>query len=267
MQVFGTEEMEKSMHRAFGKSTPDAIYICLHQKVKDQFEYKEGLAIAEELITKNPDNKIIVYGFESIQGLWLDNKFKKVMSSPNIKYQKMPGLIEDIVENYNRPKFKNSALAAVSEIEYEKDLLSQFKHDLYSQKERVLKEARTAFEWDGNDEEIETMLKSYNPKTKIDPQYFEGVFCDIEGTLIINGKLNTDLAEELQEYSRKKTVNIWTGKNLNKVIPLLKSNNIEFPLLSKDWYKDCTVEYAIDDLEEKILKNDYGITAREYRKI
>ena len=111
------------------------------------------------------------------------------------------------------------------------------------------------------------MISNYKPKAKIEPQYFEGVFCDIEGTLIIDRRLNTDLAEELQRYSREKTVNIWTGQNLNKVTSLLKLNNIEFPLLSKDWYKGSEVELAIDDLEENVLKDDYGITAREYRKI
>lgn len=270
MQVFDTEEMKKSMHRAFEKLTPDAIYVNLLQEAKGQFEPEGGLAIAEELTAKNPDNKIIVYGFKSIQRLWLDNKFKKVMSSPNIKYQKMQCVdISEIVENYNRPKFRNPALEAVAEIKYEKDLLSQFKHDLYhpAKKEGVLKEARKAFRWDGTDEIIEKSIQFYKPNTSVDPQYFEGVFCDIEGTLITDGELNKDLAEELQEYSRKKTVNIWTGKGLNEVIPFLESNNIEFPLLSKNWYKGCEVELAIDDLEENVLKNDYDITAREYRKI
>jgi hypothetical protein len=38
-------------------------------------------------------------------------------------------------------------------------------------------------------------------------------------------------------------------------------------LLSKDWFRSCEVEIAIDDLPKEKFEEDYKIKSKEYQKI
>lgn len=80
-----------------------------------------------------------------------------------------------------------------------------------------------------------------------------GVYVDVDGTLIINGKLKKRVVECMAEYKNKgKTVRIFTGGNPTEKEKVLKKFKelegiAEFPVLSKDAFKGKLLEVVIDD--------------------
>jgi len=272
IEVYGMPSMKGALQKVLGllDITSDAIYVDMDSK-DGKYSPREGLRLADRLAKENPDRKVMVYGFDSMQPLWLESNFKRVMAHQNARYIKAPFLITDLPGIYSDKKFENPALKAVADIDYEKSLVSKLKHDHHhtSLREDVLKRAREELGLSGNDEEVAEKLFAYEPKSKIEPQFFPGVFCDIEMTLLetFERTINKSLLKKLEEYSRLKPVNIWTGGDLKEIVPHLQKEKIEYPLLSKDWFNGCEVEIAIDDLSKEKFEEDYKIKSREYQQV
>lgn len=267
MEVYGNEALKGAFKRAFGLSMPDAIYIDMNWAEGREFSEKAGLSLAERMAAENPDKKIIIHGIDPIQKLWLDTRFKKAMTYTNIVYVHMPFNITGIVEKYNEKGLENPALNAVANLNYEGDTVGYIRHGFAARREEGLKRAREELGWSGTDEEIEKRLMEYEPKNIVEPQSFPGVFCDIEGTLMKDEKLNNNLVKELREYSKDKPVNVWTGANLEEVVPFLWNNRIEYPLLSKDWFKGSEAELVIDDMDAAEFEQMFGIKARQFIRV
>lgn len=234
-----------------------------------KYESKAGLTVANRLADKKTKEKVIIYGLDNIQKFWLDTEFRRFMSHNNTEYIKAPFSLEDLQRLYSRKKFENPALSAVADIGYKQNIIGKLKHDYHHipLREDVLRKAREELGMSGDNEEIKEKLFAYVPEQKIKPQFFPGVFCDVEGTLISEGELNDGLVKELTSYSKEKSVNIWTGSDLKYIGSLLMNYNLEYPLLSKDWFRGCEVELAIDDLERKEFEKMYEIKAKKFRKV
>lgn len=98
--------------------------------------------------------------------------------------------------------------------------------------------------------------------------YFEGVFCDILGTLFSReGRLNKELFNLLNDYSGLYPVNLWTGdiKGIWKFN--LLENGIIFPVLSKQFFRGSKVKIAYDDMLQENFLKEYEIEAEEYKQV
>jgi hypothetical protein len=94
-----------------------------------------------------------------------------------------------------------------------------------------------------------------------------GLFCDIEGTLILGDKVNSDMLSILKK-TQDKPVTLWTGGNVEDVRKILNRHGINnFPLVSKDVFRGCKVEIVYDDLTKKEFCRQYDIKAKTYIKV
>ena len=122
----------------------------------------------------------------------------------------------------------------------------------------------------GSDEEIALQIRDFKrqPKNSIlAGKFFPGVFCDIENTLIVDGKVNTSMLTTLQTFSLSKPITLWTGGKVEDLQKILTQNEIIWKLISKTDLTGATVEIAYDDEEYSVFFEKYGIKVNEFRKI
>lgn len=103
---------------------------------------------------------------------------------------------------------------------------------------------------DGSTPSVEELKKNFifSEEAKNVEVVESGVFVDVDGTLIIDGKLNTSLVEVLQQIREK--VTIFTGGLVDQKTRLLQSLGFTekfLPVVSKDGYKGKLLEKVIDD--------------------
>ena len=200
MEVIGDERMKSALKRAMnykGKAM-DEIYVDI--------DMSDHLQLAIERAKDNPDKKVIMYGSRHISELWLTPLFMKAMSFPNTIYVKTPLRLANFLEECDKEKIHNPALKAVGDKRYENFVVNTLRHDYRANKEGVIKAARDILGWDGSDEEIKRMLLlDHNTDISLNNQHFPGVFCDIDGTLMMyNGEVNKDVLQLLEKYDEEK---------------------------------------------------------------
>ena len=126
----------------------------------------------------------------------------------------------------------------------------------------------------GSDEEVELQIKNFKRKpinSVLAGRFFPGIFCDVEGTLIIDGKVNEELFFKLTELSLKKNITLWTGGDVEKTRELFTRPNYDinifWNILPKTYFTGAEVEVAFDDEEYSVLFEKYGVKVREFIKV
>lgn len=254
-----------ALRRAMGEVTPNAIYVNLSSI--------DGISPKIYGIAKNnPDKTVILYDFSSVQELWLQPDFKKIMSNPNTRFVRVPINLREALEKYMRKGIANPALEATAYLGAEGSIVGRIRHDAHYDKAGSAERARQALGMQGTDDEIMKMLENYKDgdsigRNNVSGNFFGGVFCDIEGTLKHGNAISEDLVKELDNYSKTKPVNIWTGGDIKEMIQFLEKHKIEYPILSKGWFNGASVEIAIDDLDESEFRNRYSIKSNVYKQV
>lgn len=133
-------------------------------------------------------------------------------------------------------------------------------------------EARERLGLTGSDEEIAMQIKNFRHGGNQSPfigKFFPGVFCDIENTLLIDGKINSAMLEKLQELSKTKPIALWTGATLDmqSIQEKLIECGITWKLVAKTAFNGAEVEIAYDDEEFEIFFDKYKVKVREYIQI
>lgn len=96
----------------------------------------------------------------------------------------------------------------------------------------------------------------------------QGVFCDIEGTLIINGEINKEILEKLNLYEKEgKMITLWTDGDKNELQKILDENSIKYLLQSKFDYAGAVAEIVIDDSDENTFNARTKIYAKEFIQV
>ncbi len=122
----------------------------------------------------------------------------------------------------------------------------------------------------GTDEEVFQAILDFRHSTgsqKFSGKYFPGIFCDLEGTLFINGSLNTKLLDKLKELSKVKPITLWTSGDIEVYQEKLFSNGIFWKLVSKLDFHGAEVEIAYDDLSYEQFQSNFGIIVRQFNRI
>lgn len=122
----------------------------------------------------------------------------------------------------------------------------------------------------GTDEEVLKQIKDFKrePKKRVFAgKFFPGIFCDVQGTLIINNKINQGMLQTLHNLSSKKPITLWTGGNLEEIRRALSINGIFWKLVSKDDLAGAIVEIAYDDEDYSVFWDKYQIEVGEYIRV
>ncbi|OGD34347.1 hypothetical protein A2988_02355 [Candidatus Azambacteria bacterium RIFCSPLOWO2_01_FULL_46_25] len=201
----------------------------------------------------------------------------------NTAYFTVPFRLEEIRVVYRDilagRKIENPAMMLLGKRDAREKLILQLLHDILPGKygcEQGLETARREFGISGTIEKVRYALAGLHAKQQVEKSVktitgrtvIPGVFCDIEGTLIVGGKINASVLKKLREYAATKPVTLWTGGSLDEAEKeLTKEGIIDFPLVSKYGFEGCHVEVVMDDLGEKEFKERYHIAPQKYIKI
>ncbi len=78
-----------------------------------------------------------------------------------------------------------------------------------------------------------------------------GVYCDVEGTILVDGNVNQKVVEQLSQYEAEgKQVTLWTDGDAGQLQALLQSKGVSYPVCQKADFAGSQVEIAIDDMDE-----------------
>jgi len=124
----------------------------------------------------------------------------------------------------------------------------------------------------GTDEEIAIQIRDFKYRTGNNlfvGKFFPGIFCDIQNTLIKDGKVNEKMLGILQNFSKTKPITLWTGATLEieSIKADLVSHNILWRLIPKEILYGAEVEIAYDDEELLVLTERYGFKVRDFVKV
>jgi len=267
MEIYSNNiRVVETIKKEYGAVTPEAAYVDMDTEVLSE----QGLApsdLAKKLTKENPDRKIIMFGWLPMRELWLRTEFRAAMSNRNVEYARLPLTADEISSIYESSRPENPAFRAAANLQQETGIVAKFKHEwkYEDRRENILKQAREKLGWDGSDGDIEQRIISYAPSATVAPSYFPGVFCDVEGTVLKQGCIDEMLYHELKIMSFAAPVTLWTGADIKDYSYLV--SKLGYPLLSKHWFRGSTVEQAIDDDPKELFEANYGITAKDYRKV
>lgn len=228
---------------------------------------------------------VLFYGFESEVSLRRQGHTAvPFFYRKNTAYFQMPAELicmatayRDILEG---KKLENEAVILVSKVGYRKNLVGILLHDIHPGKygcEKRLATAKREFGISGTIEEVRVQLEKLREhkagpvKELIGDKIVSGVFCDVEGTLILDSlegePVNQEVLKQLEKYAKTKSVTLWTGGDLERIQKLLHAKNItQWPLVSKYDFDGCKVEIVIDDYEQKEFEERYKISSKKYIK-
>ena len=227
---------------------------------------KKSLKIAE----KEPESKIFLYGVERKTNLFFNSEFLRLMAKyyGNVRYVHLPFDIQRMNTIFDEPAFENKALVLLSDSKYEKDMLSHLRHDIIYREKEIIEEARKELGWIGSDKEIKEKIMSYEPKKILfQNEFLNGVFCDIEGTLLKDKKIDKNIVKILKDYEKSKPVTLWTGSDPVNFASDVGHANLEYPILDKNFFAGCEAEIVIDDMDEKEFIGQYKIKPDKYIRI
>jgi hypothetical protein len=194
--------------------------------------------------------------------------FMDTINGPGSFYQKYLEVISDK---------KNDDILAI-ELEKKKrreHALARLKHSLGSSPgtKRIALAVENARKegLEGTDEQILQEIINFKPSHRKDyfsGKYFPGVFCDVEGTLLLKeGNVNSYLLQKLKNLSLEKPITLWTAGDVKEYRKKLFSHNILWKLVSKHDFYGAKVEIAYDDLSYEYFLDEYGIEVDKFYQI
>ncbi len=269
MKVYDTNEASAGSLRKYIQCVmninPDDLNVVMINATYDQSVRSGG-----ELALKLPNTQpIILYWFGDQEQFHDDVEFQYALSKPHIHYFDWSKIItlKDLIERLQicGTKEVDSAVAILAE---RRAMISDFGgllHGWESLSEEVQKNRLDLMrkKWAPNktDDEILNLAMTCRVEEPgiFADQYFDGTFCDIEGTLINSSRVNlaTKLLLEKKQANGKK-VRLWTGGDKKSYGELLKTFDITWQLFSKSDFSGATAEEAIDDKPQE-LANKHNI--------
>ncbi len=238
----------------------------------------------EVVATIENGGPVIFYGFDTHERFLTSGMAAASYSHlRNTGYVQLPfRAVVDLASLYSKitgsKNIENKALTLLSMVSTKKRQANTFAHDLYPGKtgyEVTLQKVEEELGITGTLEEVREkleVLRSRELKSRAVAELAQGevllgVFCDIEGTLVLGGELNSSIVEKLNEYSKDRAVTLWTGGNIDDIRKFLALKDIYYPVVSKYDFFDCKVETVIDDLAPEKFFEEYGIVAGEYIQV
>lgn len=212
------------------------------------------------------------------------NKFRALMAQRRTGFLQLPFLATDLEAKYKELLWDDKEvdtlaieINSMETFENEMGIILHCSQSFFGDnsayaKERIAQAVSEARKIGvtGTDEEVAMQIKNFKRKPKksvFAGRYFEGIFCDVEGTLLIYGKVNEKMLKILQENEGKRPITLWTGGDLKKIQEILFENGITWKLVSKNNFTGAEVETAYDDETFSEFFEMYQIRAKEFIKV
>jgi hypothetical protein len=285
MSIEVIDDIQGAEENIMRANPPPYVFVnaCYRSHESDLRSKFEGCRVAYELLEGRPGAKVLVYGVLSQTTMYGIPDFLRLMIEfpENVRYF---GLIPRGFDGFNdrdpfkKPNHVSPALKLVAGRKFRINEMSRLKHDMrhvrgggerYAGGRKKLIEDARRLGLSGTDDEIEEQIMSYQ-RDGTPPNFSErlaGVYCDVEGTLLSGDKLNESLREELDAMSCEKPVTLWTGSGPWEKAVQLNRYDLEWPILSKDWFRGCAAEFVLDDMTQEEFEKEYGIKAEAFRQV
>lgn len=212
----------------------------------------------------------------------LSTKFFAIMARKKVgfidAFDALDNFYKKLVELDGGDK-QEDLLAIITEKEERgKEVLMRIKHSFFNpsvgssaqinaQIHAAIDAARAAG-FQGTDQEILEIIKDFNcvyHPGRFAGHSFPGVFCDLEGTLLLGSKVNLSLLEELKRLSLVKPITLWTAGDVDEYRRKLIAKGIFWKIVSKRDFIGAEVEIAFDDCRD--LNKEFGITAKTFNPV
>lgn len=259
------------------------VYIFSVENTADGHNYSDcyGVDMALNILRKDPSAKIVMYAFLGENAI---RKMKPsldiVLKHENVYLVGAPFTSETLQNVFQSKREYAVDLGAVTKevqhyiveilhaLNYVKDWEHPQPHE-ESSIERGVKLAKKYFPdlSEKSNTEIFSFLRSVSTDREevMKGKEVNGVFCDIEGTILIDGKPNAEVLTLLEKYNNEgKTITLWTDGNLEELSKSLKRVKVQYPLVSKLNYAGAVAEIVIDDMDEYSFTALTKITAKKF---
>lgn len=249
-----------------------------------------GIEEAKKLLVQNPDKKILMFSCLP-QDFFTERftDFRVLLAKDNVRFIDLHNIsnIEKMNSVFDGGENEdiNETDASIVEMSNQ-DMIRFFgsmEHSLmgdrikspYNRKlvEGQVKERFPSMKDLSQEEVINFVLKTHEELKFQRPEVMkgekiEGVFCDIEGTLLIDGEVNQDTLKKLKDYeSQGKQITLWTDGDVEELGKKLKELGVEYPLKSKFDHAGALAEIVIDDIDENTFRLKTKIFAKTFIKV
>lgn len=228
----------------------------------------------------NQGGKVMLASFAA-NILAKNNWFQAILALPNVEFILLPKSLKDmaveIKDFADGPgKARNELAIELANKTMPQDKIRNLKHDIgniqrgvaLDRKESWINMAKELY----GDLSFEELAAKVEEATETDlPSMFEarsldGVFIDIEGTLVQGNELNKDLVAKMREMEPTKPVTIWTDGNIDSY-NWLRNKGIMNPILPKQIFRGAVVAEAFDDLVQGEFEKQTGIKAEIFHNV
>lgn len=249
-----------------------------------KLQHCHGVTIALDWLRKNPKAKVVLYGALPMEYLRLRKpEIDIVLKHDNARFIEMPFALEAFASIFTKR-------AEVSSTEYKvtdevQKYLSVIFHDLryvpnwdtaaaYADQkfQSTMEKVRDYFPSFAQSEPsaIIEFLKSVSDSREevMKGVKLSGVYCDVEGTILVEGKLNLSVVTRLQEFEQQgKTVTLWSDGNIEKLKQTLLSLGVTYLLKSKFDHAGAIAEIVLDDQDEYTFGARTKISAETFIRV
>lgn len=244
-----------------------------------------GVTIAMSILRSNPKAKVVLWGFLPLEFVRIRKpEVDLMLKYENAHFLRAPMLDEELRLVF-QSKNKNILIGDYTVSQESQKYLSEIFHDLKYVKdwsnpaeseramfEKSLKKACDYFPTLNNmsTEEILSFLKSVSGSREevMKGEKITGVYCDIEGTILVDGVLNQKVFNFLQACKQQgKQITIWTDGNVEELGEKLKNIGLLYPVKSKFDYAGAIAEIVIDDFDEYTFGAQTKISAEKFIKV
>lgn len=239
-----------------------------------------GVTLSIEALRDSNAKKVTLLGWLPLE--FIRTKKPEVdflLSKDNFRFLRLPATPTDIIAAWQKPTEAVEGADPGAIQGYTQRKIGSLLHIIHGKdprKEReapdvihMIKETRKEFPSlaDNSDDEVIDFLLAASAKREEvrKGENLSGVFCDIEGTILVDGNVRQDTLEKLEAYEAQgKSVVLWTDGDIDEISPQLRKHGIEYPIHAKADYAGATVEIAIDDLDEHAFTARTKIQAKTF---
>lgn len=281
INIIADETMKKVLQltaeKTIDESEGDFSIVML--EIKDGIGRLSSLVGLDKVLEITPEGKpVIMIAITPETILANDPRWQAAMGYPNIVftdaigiYQSLPLKLKEAKEA-KRPK--DELAIELAGKKFVQDELGILVHDLHhvrtGNKEQApwIERARKLF-GDLPFEELAAKAEAgEKPQgSSFEGRYLEGVFCDIEGTLIQNGQVNQELKAELEAKAQEKPITIWTDGDIKEANRVLRPAGITWKVVPKSEFAGARVAEAYDDLSPEEFREKTNIEVLNYHQV
>jgi hypothetical protein len=214
-------------------------------------------------------------------------KFSALLGQPRVSFMKIPFTPNDVENKFREllddQREEDLLATELNNIASYNDIMGTIQHRVSSHFRRrsegsgkaiasAVAEVRERLNLTGTDEEIAAKIENFrrdNDGSSFAGKFFPGVFCDIEGTLLVDGEVDNEMLERLQYLSKTKPITLWTGAvlDMQNIQKKLLKNGITWKLVSKVSFNGAEVEMAYDDEEFDTFFDKYKVKVRTFLQV